>query len=166
MLHSLGLIDVGHLLAEVARTGVDHEIQIPLIVLVELNKMIAAAKRPDRLIDTPRILDLAVAVELKHELLGLAVNVHLLPHKRLEAVFILARHHPRGHIRTDMLIESMKIDVAYVSEPEYAHTATYVHPHDVGDHLVAQVAGKTDHTSRAGVHVGHDAYLLIGEHIY
>ena len=36
-----------------------------------------------------------------------------------------------------------------------------VHPHDVGDHLVAEIAGESDHAPSPGMDIGHDADLLV-----
>ena len=44
VLHRFCLIDVSHLLAEIARAGVDHKVNIAFIILVKLNEMVAAAE--------------------------------------------------------------------------------------------------------------------------
>ena len=52
-----------------------------------------------------------------------------------------------------------------LAEIENTHSASNIHTNDIGDNLVAQVAGETDDASGSGMNVGHDAYLLVGEHI-
>ena len=64
-----------------------------------------------------------------------------------------------------MLVECVIINPGKFSEVENAHTATYINTYDIGNDLVAEVAGETYDAACAGVNVGHYAYLLVGEHI-
>ncbi len=63
-------------------------------------------------------------------------------------------------------MEGMIINICKFAEVENAHTATDVNPHDIGNDFVAKVAGETDYAPCTGVDVGHNSYLLVGEHIY
>ncbi len=110
MLHRLCLIDVGNLLAEIARTGMYYKVNIALIVLVKLDEMVAAAKRSDCLVDTCGVLDFAIAVKFGHKLLCLTVYLHFLADKRFETETVLAHNHPRRHIATDMLVKCVIIN--------------------------------------------------------
>ena len=65
-----------------------------------------------------------------------------------------------------MFVESMIVNISQPAKIENAHTTTNVNANDIGYHLVSEVAGKTNNTPCTGVNVGHNPYLLIGEHIY
>ena len=62
----------------------DHEIYVSVVVLVELDEVIAAAKRAYGLVDTPGILDFAIAIELGDKLFGLAIDFHFLAGESLK----------------------------------------------------------------------------------
>ena len=165
MFHGFCLIDVGHLLAEIARAGVNHKVNIPLIILVKLDEMVATTERPDCLVDTSGVFYLTVAVKFDHKLLSLTINIHFLSDKGFESETVFAHNHTRWHIATNMLMECVKVNFGEFAEIEDAHTAANVNAHYIGNYLVAKVAGETNDAARPGMNVGHNAYLLVGKHI-
>ena len=139
----------------------NHKVNIALIVLVELDEMVAAAERSDSLVDTPRVFNLTVAVKFGHELLCLPIDIHLLTYKRLETETVFTHNHTRRDIAENMLVECMKVNLGEFAEIEDAHTATNVNTYYIGNYLVSEVAGEPYDATSPGVYVGHDAYFLI-----
>lgn len=52
-----------------------------------------------------------------------------------------------------------------LAEAQNTHSAAYVHPHDVGDDLVAEASGESYYTSDTRMDIGHDTYFLVWKHI-
>ena len=93
MLHSLGLIDFGHLLAEISRSGVNHEIDVSILILVKLDEVIPSAERTYGFLYAGCVFKLTVAIEFGQELLCLTIDLHLVHAERSETVFILTHPH-------------------------------------------------------------------------
>ncbi len=165
MLDRLGLIEVGHLFSEVARPGVNDKIHVAIIVTVKLDEMVAAAERPDCLVDSAAVFEVAVTVKRGDNLLGLAIDFHFLAYQLFEPKPVLAHDLPRRHIAADVLMKSMEVDIVELSEFQYPHSAAYVDPDDVGDNLVTKITGKADYTPAPGMDIGHNADFFIREHV-
>ncbi len=165
MFDSAILVNVGHLLAKVARAGMDNEINVALIILIQFNEVIAATERPDGFVNTTGVFQLSVAVQFGDKLLRLSIYLHLLIYKRFEAKPVLSNNLARRYISPDVFMEGVKVNVLNLSKIKNAHTATYINAHNIRDNLVAKITGEPNHTSGPGMNVRHDTYFLVGEHV-
>ncbi len=165
VLYGTLLIDFSHLLPKIAGTGMDHKVDIPSIILVQLDEMVSTSKRTYGTVDPAGILYFPVAVQLQDEFLGLSVDIHFLANKRTETKTAFPDDFAGRDIGADMLMEGMEINVGKLAEVEDAHATTYVYTYYVGDYLVAKVAGEANYATCSGVNVGHYADFLVGEDI-
>ena len=62
-------------------------------------------------------------------------------------------------------MKCMIINIGKFAEVENPHTATDVNPYDIGDNLVAEIACKTDDTTRTSVNVRHNSDFLVREYV-
>ncbi len=118
--------------------------------------MVAPAQRAERAADAVGVFQLSGTSQLLHQG-GAGIT---LGHRGIAHVA------PRGHVRKDVGVEGVEVDVTHPAEPHHPHAAADVDPHDVGNHLRAQVARKADNASRAGMHVGHHADFASGERLH
>ena len=74
--------------------------------------MVAAAKRPRRLVEAADVLQFAVASEPHHKLFGLAVDIHCLACEETESVFLLSYPSFRRNVGDDMFVEGVVVHLA------------------------------------------------------
>ena len=121
------------------------QILAPILVLVEFNEVVAAAQR------THRTLNLALVLK---PIARLHVKV------REYAGRIAMKAKARGHRALHIAIELNKVVARNGLRKRHTiHPASDVDPHQVGNHLVAQVCRKANHAALALMGIGHDADL-------
>ena len=69
------------------------------------------------------------------------------------------------YVTKNELVEGMVIHVPHTDERLHQDTAANVHTYNIGNNLVAKIAGKADYTACSGMYIGHDADFTLAEHI-
>ena len=140
-----------------------HQVEPPTGVTVKLDVVVAAAQCAYAFVEPLAVPQLAVATQLHDKLLGLGVTFHIL--LRQDDIHPLAHVAPRRDVGGDVGVQGVEIDVARAIQRLHHYAAADVHPDDVGDHPLPQVAGEAYHTACPGVHVGHYPDLAAAEYV-
>ena len=126
----------------------DHHIQLPLLVPVHLDEVVAAPQRADALF-RPEHLNVPEAAQL------LQVDLVRVP------VDGGAHRKAGGDFLPDQLIQLLQLQMV-LPEPGRLHAAADIHPHQVGDHPVGDGHGGAHGAPRPCVDVGHQPDAAAG----
>ena len=124
--------------------------------------MVATAQGADGLVQTLALLEKPVAVQLPNNGFGFGIDLHILLGQR--HVLVTAEVAPRRYGLQDECVERVEINGFRHFKRLHEDAAADVNAHNVGNHLVAQIAREADHAARASVHIGHNADFAVGEH--
>ena len=134
------LLVVGrHLQPQVARAGVDDQALHAVRCHIDLDEMVATAKRSQRALEAPDVLKLAIAAQLlKIKLLFTAV-----PDAGARGDFVAC------------LVEGRQVDVSH-TQVGREHAAADVHANEVGHHRIRDPHRRADGAANAVMGIGHD----------
>ena len=146
---ALILIIIGHLRAQIAAAGVDHQKQTAVLCPVHFNKMVSAAQRADA-VRGPAEID-----PLRTAQLG-QIDLCIQP-MDLAAHLVSA-----GDLPADQCVQFVKVDLP-LRKLHRLHAAADIDPDHTGDDLIPDGHGGTDGAAFPRVYVGHDAYSAPGK---
>ena len=136
------LVKLRYLCSKVTRARVDNKVLAAVLVYVNLDKVVTAAKSAERTLKSLGILEVSIATELCEikSLLSALPNVSA----------------AGDEVRR--LIHLLKINVD-IAEVHGVHSATDIHTNHRGNDLVGYRHSRTNSTPLARVNVGHNSFL-------
>ena len=144
-LESSFLIEVGDFQTQMAAAGVDNDIDVPIIVLVRLNKMIASAQSANAMIGTVSI-DLLCAAQLRQ------INFFCVTMQGGTDC------KARRNALADNLIQLLRFDVGLFQADGF-HAASNINANKVGANLILDRHGGSDGAASTGMNVRHHTNL-------
>ena len=135
------LVVAGHLHPQAAAAGVNHQVEVSVVVPVHLDEVVAAAQRADAPF-RPEQIHMAGAAQLR----------------QVDLAEIGVRAVPDGEAGGDLLLDQLVQLLEFqppLPDADGLHAAADVHPHKVRHHLVGDGHGGANGAARPGVDVGH-----------
>lgn len=151
------VVEVSDLLAEVSGTRVEHDPEVSLLVLLQLDEVVAAAQGTD--------LASSRGVLSAHHMQ--IVDVVALRHKRLLLQFLVVIHAERDPLpdaRHDILPYQLSRDLVCDDvRLDSAHAASDVHSDGVGDDHLLGGEDASDRHPHTAMHIRHERQMMIHE---
>ena len=145
LLIALLLIIARDLQPQMTAAGMNDQVQRAVLILIHLDKMVAAAQGADGAAGSAQIDSFGTAQ--RREVDGFIVWMQRLTNGKT-----------RWYPLTDDLIQRFQIQ-RLLCQPHGLHTTADVHTHQIGHHFIGDGHGRSDGAALAGVHIGHDADL-------
>ena len=136
------LVIAGHLYTQVTAAGVDHDVEISLVVLVHLDEVVPTAQRTDAFFCPEEIHMAGTAQFAQVDLIEVAVG--LIPDGEAGGDFFI-----------NQLVQLLKLQPP-LPDAGGLHAAPDVHTHQIGHRPIDDGHGGADGTALAGVNVGHE----------
>ena len=136
------LVIAGHLHTQVTAAGVNHDVEISLVVLVHLNEVVPTTQRTDAFFRPEEIHMAGTAQLTQVDLIEVAVG-------------LIPDGEAGGDLFINQLVQLLKLQPP-LPDAGGLHAAPDVHTHQIGHHLVGDGHGGADSTARPGVNVGHE----------
>ena len=142
------LIVGGHLYAQMTAAGVNHDVEIPFVVLVHLNEMVPATQGADALFCPEQVHMAGTAQFAQVDLIEIAVG--LIPYGEAG-----------GDLLIDQLVQFLKLQPS-LPDAGGLHAAPNVHTHQIGYHPIGDGHRRADGAACPGVDVGHEPDTAAG----